>query len=134
MQPKRCGFIMHSFCYDAQVSIKFERSRPPSEDERHNMAILRRDFFFAHIKELNQPIKFWIVLCENIAGITWIGYNNLGRMFIFRRAIWPNQELGRTFHQGAELLLSIWSKVGVIYIPRYANPSGDHLNGNGNKV
>lgn len=35
-------------------------------------------------------------------------------------------------NRGIKFDLYIWSKAGVIYIPKYINPIGDHLKGKGN--
>lgn len=103
------------------------RSTPPSVEERHNVAILRC-FFLDHIKELNQLFSCLMVLWRNITGIICIGLSNLGRMFIFRSATRPNQEIVRVFHLsrssfirsniGGKFALYNWSKEGVIRIPK----------------
>lgn len=120
------------------------RSRPPSDDDRHNVIILRQGFLLAQMNELNQLFRFLTALCGKITGTIWIGYNNLGRMFIFKRATRPNQDIRREFHRskssllhsnkGRKFALYIWLKADVICMPKYTKPPGDHLKGNGDGI
>lgn len=120
------------------------KSMPPSEEDRHNVANLRRGFLLAQINELNHLFRFLTALCGKITGTIWIGYNNLGRKFIFKRAARPNQDIGRELHRsksslirsnrGRKFTLYIWLKSSVICMPKYTKPPGDHLNGKGHGI